>query len=134
MKLLKLYLITIPFFLVIDLIWLGLVANSFYKKEMGSLLRKTGENMDPIWWAAILVYLVIPLGIVLFVSPYLEKDNSLLNAIKWGFIYGATLYAVYDFTNYSLVQNWSLKMSLVDVLWGGFLAAVTSIWMSYFIK
>ena len=41
----------------------------FYKAELGSLARRFGEAMTPVWWATCLVYVLIPLGIVWFVLP-----------------------------------------------------------------
>ncbi|MHC4626950.1 MAG: DUF2177 family protein, partial [Planctomycetota bacterium] len=48
------------------------------------------------------------------------------SALFWGFIYGIVLYGVYDMTNYSLVSKWSLRMSIVDILWGGVINAVVT--------
>ena len=36
---LKLYLVALPVFFVIDMVWLGLVAKTFYKKQLGFLMR-----------------------------------------------------------------------------------------------
>ena len=47
-------------------------------------------------------------------------------AILWGFIYGAILYGVYDMTNYSLISKWPIRMSIVDILWGGTISALVS--------
>ena len=38
-NLLKLYAVALPTFLVIDLVWLGVVARSFYQDQMGHLMR-----------------------------------------------------------------------------------------------
>jgi len=35
---LKLYLLTIPIFFAIDLVWLGLIANNLYQKNLAQLL------------------------------------------------------------------------------------------------
>ena len=52
---------TVPVFFLIDLVWLGVVARDFYRSQIGSLMA------DPIvWWAAILFYLVLIVGIVFF--------------------------------------------------------------------
>ena len=34
-------------------------------------------------------------------------------------------------TNYSLVNNWSLKLSVVDIAWGGFINSVASLIAKY---
>jgi uncharacterized membrane protein len=122
----KLYLLVVVIFLAIDLTWLGVLMANFYKTELGPLARRTGEAMAPVWWAAVLVYVLIPLGLVVFVLPRLSPASPASAALGWGFLYGIILYGVYDFTNYSLIDRWPLRMTLVDITWGGFICAVTS--------
>jgi uncharacterized membrane protein len=123
---LRTYLLILPVFLVIDLTWLGMVMVNFYKSELGDLARRTGDSLNPVRWAAAIVYLVIPLGIVLFALPRVTTENPFGSSLLWGFLYGATLYAVYDFTNYSLLKGWPLRMTLVDIAWGGVLCAIVT--------
>jgi uncharacterized membrane protein len=122
----KLYLLVLLVFLAIDMIWLGFLMTQFYKTELGSLARRSGDAMAPVWWAALLVYVLIPLGIVLFVLPRVSPESSPLAALGWGFVYGIILYGVYDLTNYSLIDQWPWRMTWVDIAWGGFICAVTS--------
>jgi len=117
MQTLKTFLIGLPAFLMLDALWLGLLAKGFYRRELGPLARRVGEDWAPIWWATIPVYLAIVGGLALFVVP---KAGTPLAALGWGALFGLSLYAVYDFTNYALVTNWSLKMSIVDLGWGAF--------------
>jgi len=119
----KLYILVLLVFLAIDMLWLGVIMAKFYKAELGVLARRTGENLAPVWWAALVVYLLIPLGIMLFVLPQAGSAGS---SFIWGFLYGVILYGVYDFTNYSLLANWPWRMTFVDVLWGGWICAFTS--------
>lgn len=122
----KLYLLVLLIFLAIDLTWLGVLMAKFYKAELGPLARRSGEAMAPVWWAAFLVYILIPLGIMLFVVPRVSPENLAASALGWGFLYGVILYGVYDLTNYSLIDRWPWRMTLVDMAWGGFICAVTS--------
>jgi uncharacterized membrane protein len=123
----KLYLLVLMIFLAIDLTWLGVLMAKFYKAELGPLARRSGEAMAPVWWAAFVVYVLIPLGIVLFVLPRVSPEGSAVAALGWGFLYGVILYGVYDLTNYSLIDRWPWRMTLVDMAWGGFICAVTSL-------
>jgi len=122
----KLYLLVLVIFLAIDLTWLGVLMAKFYKAELGPLARRSGEAMAPVWWAAFLVYILIPLGIMLFVVPRVSPENLAASALGWGFLYGLILYGVYDLTNYSLIDRWPWRMTLVDMAWGGLICAVTS--------
>lgn len=116
---LKVYGAILPVFLALDFLWLGILMSRFYKNELGVLARISNGALTPVLWAAGIVYVLIPLGIVLFALPRVSQEHLITTSIFWGFMYGLVLYGVYDMTNYSLVSNWSLRMSIVDILWGG---------------
>lgn len=119
---LKLYFITLPIFLAIDMIWLGLVAKNFYAKQIGFLM-KTNIN----WPAALTFYLLFIVGLVIFViSPALDK-NSWRQAVFLGALFGLITYATYDLTNLATVKNWPLVITIVDLIWGTILAASVSL-------
>lgn len=109
----KLYGLTVPVFFVIDLIWLGVVAKSFYRKNLKYIL-----SPDVNWTAAIIFYLVYIAGILIFaVLPAVAKD-SLRHAAVWGALFGFFTYATYDLTNLALLKDWPIIIVIVDVLWG----------------
>ena len=123
----KLYLIALPVFFTIDMIWLGLVAKGFYAKQIGSLLKP-----DVNWTAAILFYLLFIIGLVVFViTPAVEK-NSWTHALLFGALFGLVCYATYDLTNLAVAKDWSLLVTIVDLAWGAVLAASVSV-VKYFI-
>jgi len=117
----KLYLITVPFFFAVDLIWLGLVARNFYQKHLGFIL-----SPEVKWAAAITFYLIYIAGIIFFaVIPALERD-SMATALIWGGLFGFFTYATYDLTNMALIKGWPLRVVVVDIAWGVVLCAVVA--------
>jgi uncharacterized membrane protein len=123
----KLYFITLPIFLFIDMVWLGLVAKNFYAKHLGFLMKA-----DVNWLAAILFYLVFVVGLIVFViTPALEK-NSWVMALLLGALFGFITYATYDLTNLATIKDWPIIVTIIDLVWGTFLAAAVSV-VSYFI-
>ena len=125
MKLIALFLLTMVFVFVLDMIWLGFIAKTTYAQHIGILLRKSGEGMAPIWWAAIVVYVCISLGILFFVLP--SAQGSYLMALAGGIVFGLVTYGIYDFTNYSILANWPLKITLIDFMWGMVLCGLSSL-------
>ncbi len=118
---LKLYFITLPVFFLTDMLWLGLIAKSFYQKNIGFLMKP-----EVNWLAAIIFYLLFIAGLVLFViSPSLEK-NSFVHAILFGALFGLITYATYDLTNLATLKDWPISVTIVDLLWGMFLSAFVS--------
>ncbi|HTY40225.1 MAG TPA: DUF2177 family protein [Candidatus Paceibacterota bacterium] len=118
---LKLYLITLPIFFALDMVWLGLVAKSFYARHIGYLMRS-----DINWAAAVLFYLLFIAGLVVFViAPSVEK-SSWLQALLLGGLFGLIAYATYDLTNLATVKDWPLLVTIVDLVWGTVLGASVS--------
>jgi len=123
----KLYLIALPVFFAIDMIWLGLVAKNFYKSQIGFLMKP-----DINWTAAIIFYLLFIVGLVLFViAPAVEK-GSWMYALLFGALFGLITYATYDLTNLATLKDWPLLVTIVDLAWGATLGALVSV-ITYFI-
>lgn len=117
----KLYLATLIAFFAIDMLWLGLVARSFYQKHLGFLLSPSTN-----WTAAVIFYLLFILGILVFVVlPGLE-DDSLKTTLIRAALYGLITYATYDLTNLATVKNWPVLLTVVDMAWGTVLSVAVS--------
>jgi uncharacterized membrane protein len=123
----KLFLIALPVFFVIDMVWLVLVAKEFYNKQIGFLLKP-----DITWSAAIIFYLLFIVGMVTFViMPSIEK-HSWSHALIFGALFGLITYATYDLTNLATMKDWPLLVTIVDLIWGMFVSASVSV-ATYFI-
>ena len=119
---LKLYFASLAVFFAVDMVWLGLVASSFYKKNLGYLMAPTIN-----WYAAIIFYLLFILGILVFVILPGVKENSLQTTIIRAALFGLITYATYDLTNLATVKDWPLTVTLVDLVWGMALSTIVSI-------
>ncbi len=129
MGFLKIYLIALVVFLVIDGIWLGLVARNFYSKEIGFLLKDS-----PNWIAAGVFYLFFIVGVVFFViNPAIEKESFRYLVIA-ALLFGTITYATYDLTNLATIKDWPLQVTLIDIAWGGFLTLAVSSITYYFVR
>lgn len=117
--LLKIYASMTVAFLAIDLVWIGLVANRFYQKHLGFMLRP-----DVQWAPAVLFYLLFVSAMLVFaVLPGLERA-SLWRAVVLGAFLGLVAYATYDLTNLALAKGFPAIVAVVDMLWGMTIAAV----------
>ncbi|MDX2414641.1 MAG: DUF2177 family protein [Bacteroidales bacterium] len=118
----KLFLVAFFVFLVIDMIWLALIAKKFYRKHLGFLMSPKVN-----WTAAIIFYVIFIIGIVVFVvTPALDKD-SLSHALIYGALFGFVTYATYDLTNLATLKNWPIVITIVDLIWGTVLATSVSV-------
>ena len=117
----KLYLLTIPVFFLIDIIWLGYLGRGFYKKQIGFILS---DQVN--WTAAMAFYLIYIVGIlVVAVVPALAQ-GSIRRAVVWGALFGFFTYATYHLTNMATIRGWPLAMVVVDILWGTLLCTLVA--------
>jgi uncharacterized membrane protein len=124
----KLFLIALPLFFAIDMVWLVLVAKDFYRKQLGFLMKA-----DIGWFAAITFYLLFIAGLILFViSPAVEK-HSWIHALLFGALFGLITYSTYDLTNLATIKDWPVLVTVVDLVWGMILSASVSV-LTYLIS
>jgi uncharacterized membrane protein len=117
----KLYFITLIAFLAIDMVWLGLVARTFYRNYLGFLLSPSTN-----WIAAILFYLLFILGILVFVVVPGLRENSLMATLLRAALFGLVTYATYDLTNLATMKNWPVLITVIDMAWGTVLSVLVS--------
>lgn len=119
MQFLYLYLISIPIFLIIDLLWVGVIAKNFYWSKLGYLF---GEMK---WTPLIIFYIVFLFGLTYFVtSPHLE--SGVMKIVFAGGLFGLVTYGTYDLVNHGTIKDWPLSITVVDLIWGAFLSALVS--------
>src|SRR4030042_3166611 len=118
----KLFLIALPVFFVIDMVWLAVLAKNFYQQQIGFLMK---PNIN--WVAAIIFYLLFIAGLIVFViSPAVVK-HSWVHALLFAALFVLITYATYDLTNLATMKDWPLLVTVVDLIWGAVLAASISV-------
>ena len=121
MKYFTAYISTTVIFLVIDAIWLGVVAKGFYSKHLGDLMA---DNIK--FHVAAAFYLFYTIGIVVFaIRPALDAEKISL-ALGYGALFGFLAYGTYDFTNVATIRNWPTIVSIVDIIWGTFITSLSA--------
>lgn len=126
MNTLKLFGIAFAIFSLLDALWLGLIATSFYSKEFGALARRTADGaLSPNWGAALAAYLVLVLAVVVFILPQFTGKPISASVFWYGALFGVIVYGAYDLTNLATLKDWSLKVTIVDMLWGGVIYGTT---------
>ena len=125
MRYLKLYLVSLAAFFAIDMVWLGLVARSFYQQQLGFLMAP-----NPNWFVAVLFYLLFVGGLLFFVVIPGLNANSLKASLLKAALFGLITYATYDLTNLATLKDWPVLLSIVDMLWGTILSVSVS-WISF---
>jgi uncharacterized membrane protein len=103
---------------IFDAIWLSQMANVLYRPMLGNML------LDEIRVApAVVFYLFFPIGLVVFAVMPAVRDGSVLSALGAGALLGALCYATYDLTNYATLKNWTLQVTVIDIVYGAVVSA-----------
>lgn len=84
------------------------------------------------WAAALVTYLLLGAGIVLFVLVPAVRQRSWKRALGLGASLGLVIYSVYDLTNLATLKGWPLAFTVVDIVWGTALTASVSV-LTYFL-
>ena len=92
------YFATLVLMLVLDLLWLGVIAKPLYQQGIGHLMAE-----HPRVAVALAFYLLYPVGLVWF---------------------GFFAYATYDLTNLATLRDWPVSLAALDTAWGTAVSAV----------
>lgn len=107
--------------LVLDAIWLGLMAKSFYVPRLGELMAP-----NPNFWVAALFYIFYAAAVVVLASSPAAAAQSLMTAVGFGAVLGFAAYGTYDFTNLATLKNWPVVVTVVDLVWGTVVTAASA--------
>lgn len=122
MQYLRPYVVTLAVVIVLDLLWLGVVASGFYRAQLGHLLA------DGVYWpAAILFYICCALGLMVFVIVPALASRSVKKAALMGAVFGFMAYMTYDLTNMATMRDWPLLVTIADIVWGMVLTTIAAL-------
>jgi uncharacterized membrane protein len=123
------YIATAIVFFAMDFAWLTVALNTLYKPQLGGLLLDK-PNM-PVAAGFYLLYVV---GVLAFaVMPALAQGDW-TRALWGGALLGLVAYGTYDMTNLATTAGWSPIVSVVDMAWGTFVTAVSSVAGYYIVR
>lgn len=106
---------------ILDGIWFSFSVGKIYRPGLGALMAD-----KPLIPAAVAFYLLYIAGLTyLIVLPALATDQF-GSAVSRGAVFGLVAYGTYDLTNLAIVRGWPLNVTLIDLIWGTLLTAVTT--------
>jgi uncharacterized membrane protein len=115
---LALYLTTLVVLMVLDYLFLEVLAKGFLVSEVGDMLAE----VRPV--PAVLFYLIYVVGVLIFVSGGAAANWQ--TTLLYGALFGLFCYATFDLTSLALLKHWSWAVAALDVSWGAVVTAVSS--------
>ncbi|MEO3387042.1 DUF2177 family protein [Mesorhizobium sp. CAU 1741] len=106
-------------FLIVDAIWLTIMADALYRPMLG-------DKLEPqyVLAPAVVFYFIYIAGIIFFAVMPALQSGGLAKAALNGAMLGLVAYATYDLTNQATLRDWPLVVTLADIPWGMFVTAV----------
>ena len=117
--------------LFFDLIWIELVMKQKYVELIPKIQR---SPMKVRYVPAVLSYLTIILPIVFFSVPNVRAIHRFRDSLFFGGLLGVCMYGMFSFTNYALIENWTMEVVALDTLWGGILYTLVTYLGSFLFK
>ena len=105
----------------IDAVWLTTMANRLYRPVIGPIMAD-----KPDMKAAVIFYLLYIFGVCFFAVAPALKDGQWTRALIHGAVLGLIAYGTYDLTNQATLSVWSTKLTIIDLVWGTALTALTA--------
>ena len=103
--------------LVLDVLWIGVIAKPWYREWLAPIMA--GE-VNKGYAVGAYLCMLIGLGALVLYST----DDLVVGLIK-GAIFGLACYGTFDFTNAAVLNYWSVKFMVVDIIWGIFVCAAS---------
>lgn len=120
MNFIKPFIISGIIFLVLDICWLFFSNKKIYQTNICNLMGDF--KIVP----AIIFYIIYLVALTFFVlMPGLEK-NSVGYVLFSGALLGLVCYSTYDLTNLASLKNWSLTVTIIDIIWGTFVSSLSA--------
>ena len=104
---------------LLDYGYLSLISSHFKQQILDVQKSEMVFRIVP----AVICYIALIVALNYFI---LNTNNSRNQKIFNAFLLGLCIYAVYEMTNYTLLEKWSLKTVIIDTLWGGILFALVT--------
>lgn len=93
-------------FILIDIFWIFLNTKTYnnlvYNIQGSNMIFNLNKFIS-----LLITYLILLIGLNFIVIPY-----------NIPMLFGLVTYGVYSFTNYSLYNNYPVKLAIIDTLWG----------------
>lgn len=125
-QVLLVWLISFVFTSLIDAFWHLGVFRRIYAEGMKPLARTRNGKMTFNALTGILAQVLVVTCIV-FLVLYKVNAANFLDAALIGAAAGALAITVYGLTNYSLLKDWKMSLTILEVVWGPILGGLTGV-------
>lgn len=121
------------FFIIFDLIFPGYLLKNAYLNHFKQFGRATSDAFNILLPASLWAWLWMAIGYVIFAVPLIQQTSGWLSAAGIGALYGYTMFAVYNFTNWGTLAGWNVSLVMMDMSCGTISNAILGILLWYYL-
>lgn len=96
-----------------------------------------GRGYTNRYYSVVLVYIALAIGVSVLAVPNIRTsswDTLVLDSLKWGGILGLAAYATFDFTAHFMFNDWTLRLAVMDTIWGTILCSLAAGIVAWILK
>lgn len=113
----------------IDFMWIQLIMKPEYNKMIPDIQN---DSIMLRLLPTLLSYATIILSILLFALPRVSRQTRFKDSLLYGGLLGMLMYGMFAFTNYAIISKWTVKVVVLDVIWGFILYTIVTYLSSLF--
>ena len=128
-------LISICIFIIVDMIWLGLIANRLYFQKLSYLAKVKNNSIVFNLPVGLVTQATIAAGlfVVASMATTIYGGPSTSTVAITAFV-SFVMYATYDLTSLSFVKDWPMDITLIDLAWGTFQGILAGIYVPWLLS
>ncbi len=128
MKYIFLFLSSFIFTSLIDVVWHILLFGSIYQKRMEKIAPMADGQLNIKALPGLLSQVLVVSMLVLLIN-YKRPELELMDGAIIGAAAGVLAISVYGLVNYALVKNWTLDITILEVIWGPMLGGLSGMFI-----
>lgn len=102
--------------IVLDVLWLKITKGWYFKNIQNIQNSPVSVRMGP----TIIVYVLMCMAVFFILLPLIYYATA-IPKILTACIVGLCIYGIYNCINYAVFKNYSMKVAIIDTIWGTFL-------------
>ena len=127
MQRIKLFLVVLVLFVVLDFLWLGFVVKDFNLLQLAQIGRIENGDFQLNYSAAAIAYILMALAVQFYVLPQVKMHDRLAKVFLIGALLGLIVYGVFDMTNLAILRNYPIEFVVADMAWGTVVFGLVSV-------
>lgn len=125
------YLLSFVAISIVDALWHLLLFGKLYSQWFAPVARMTNGVLDLQLIPGILSQLLVVATTMFLVLYKTGGHPKVGTAALIGAACGILAISVYGLVNFALIQNWGLEITILEVIWGPLLGAISGVIISY---